>query len=174
MEFVILVDEQDNAIGSMEKQQAHVEGVLHRAFSVFIFNSKKELLLQKRASTKYHCGGMWTNTCCSHPRENESVLEAANRRLQEEMGMQTFLSTLFHFTYFAELDNQLIEHELDHVLIGHSDDEPKLNPLEVSEYRWESLDAIKKEMEANPKQFTVWFKKIILEYQQQFKQTTFA
>jgi isopentenyl-diphosphate delta-isomerase len=117
---------------------------------------------------------LWTNTCCSHPSPGETVIEAANRRLQEEMGMQTFLSTLFHFTYFAELDNQLIEHELDHVLIGHSDDEPKLNPLEVSEYRWESLDAIKKEMEANPKQFTVWFKKIILEYQQQFKQTTFA
>jgi isopentenyl-diphosphate delta-isomerase len=132
------------------------------------------LLLQKRAVGKYHSEGLWTNTCCSHPSPGETVIEAANKRLLEEMGMQTFLSTLFHFTYFAELGNQLTEHELDHVLIGHSDDEPKLNPLEVSEYRWESLDAIKKEMEANPKQFTVWFKKIILEYQQQIKQTTFA
>ena len=174
MQSVILVDEHDNALGSMEKMEAHREGKLHRAFSVFVFNGNNELLLQKRAVGKYHSEGLWTNTCCSHPSPGETVIEAANKRLLEEMGMQTFLSTLFHFTYFAELGNQLTEHELDHVLIGHSDDEPKLNPLEVSEYRWESLDAIKKEMEANPKQFTVWFKKIILEYQQQFKQTTFA
>lgn len=174
MQSVILVDEHDNELGSMEKMEAHREGKLHRAFSVFVFNGNNELLLQKRAVGKYHSEGLWTNTCCSHPSPGETVIEAANKRLQEEMGMQTFLSTLFHFTYFAELGNQLTEHELDHVLIGHSDDEPKLNPLEVSEYRWESLDAIKKEMEANPKQFTVWFKKIILEYQQQFKQTTFA
>ena len=95
MEYVVLVDEQDNAIGTMEKQQAHVEGVLHRAFSIFIFNSEKKLLLQKRASSKYHCGGLWTNTCCSHPREKETILDAANRRLQEEMGMQCELKPIF-------------------------------------------------------------------------------
>ena len=117
MEYVILVDEQDITIGKMEKQQAHLEGLLHRAFSIFIFNSENKLLLQKRASSKYHCGGLWTNTCCSHPRENETVQEAANRRLQEEMGMQCDLTPIFSFVYKANFENGLTEHEFDHVLL---------------------------------------------------------
>ena len=157
MEFVILVDEQDNAIGTMEKQQAHVEGVLHRAFSIFIFNSKKELLLQKRASTKYHCGGMWTNTCCSHPRENESVVDAANRRLQEEMGMQSSLKPIFTFVYKAEFANGLTEHEFDHVYFGESNEMPSINNEEVEDFRFIGMKELQLEIKESPNNFTPWF-----------------
>ena len=132
MEYVVLVDEQDNAIGTMEKQQAHVEGVLHRAFSIFIFNSEKKLLLQKRASSKYHCGGLWTNTCCSHPRETENIQDAAIRRLHEEMGMQCELNAIFSFVYKAEFENGLTEHEFDHVFIGHFHHHIEFNTEEVA------------------------------------------
>ena len=117
MEKVILVDKNDRQVGLMEKQEAHIKGLLHRAFSIFIFNTKNELLLQKRATQKYHSGGLWTNTCCSHPRENESTIDAAYRRLNEEMGMICDLKFKFNFTYKAKLDNNLYEHELDHVRI---------------------------------------------------------
>ena len=117
-EKVILVDKNDNQVGLMPKLEAHEKGVLHRAFSIFIFNSKYELLLQKRASSKYHSGGLWTNTCCSHPREGEDTLDAANRRLDEEMGIKTSLRKVYDFIYKAELDNQLTEHEFDHVFYG--------------------------------------------------------
>ena len=157
MEFVILVDEHDNAIGKMEKQQAHVEGVLHRAFSIFIFNSKKELLLQKRASTKYHCGGMWTNTCCSHPRENESVVDAANRRLQEEMGMQSLLKPIFTFVYKAEFANGLTEHEFDHVFFGESNEMPSINIEEVEDFRFVGIEELQNEIKETPQNFTPWF-----------------
>ena len=157
MEFVILVDEQDNAIGTMEKQQAHVEGVLHRAFSIFIFNSKKELLLQKRASTKYHCGGMWTNTCCSHPRENESVVDAANRRLQEEMGMQSLLKPIFTFVYKAEFANGLTEHEFDYVFFGESNEMPSINIEEVEDFRFVGIEELQNEIKETPQNFTPWF-----------------
>jgi isopentenyl-diphosphate delta-isomerase len=157
MEHVILVDEQDNAIGTMEKHQAHVEGLLHRAFSVFIFNSEKKLLLQKRASSKYHCGGLWTNTCCSHPRENENTQEAANRRLYEEMGLQSSLTPLFTFTYKSEFDNGLTEHEIDHVFFGSTDEIPKINSIEVEDYRYVSIEELQLEIKESPQNFTPWF-----------------
>ncbi|MEY3834857.1 MAG: isopentenyl-diphosphate Delta-isomerase [Bacteroidota bacterium] len=157
MEFVVLVDEQDNAIGTMEKQQAHVEGVLHRAFSIFIFNSEKKLLLQKRASSKYHCGGLWTNTCCSHPRENETVLDAANRRLEEEMGMSCNLQSIFSFVYKAEFENGLTEHEFDHVFFGESNSTPTLNLEEVEDFRYVGMEELQIEINENPAHFTPWF-----------------
>jgi isopentenyl-diphosphate delta-isomerase len=141
----------------MEKQQAHVEGVLHRAFSIFIFNSKKELLLQKRASTKYHCGGMWTNTCCSHPRENESVVDAANRRLQEEMGMQSLLKPIFTFVYKAEFANGLTEHEFDYVFFGESNEMPSINIEEVEDFRFVGIEELQNEIKETPQNFTPWF-----------------
>ena len=156
MEFVVLVDEQDNPIGKMEKQQAHIEGLLHRAFSIFIFNSEKKLLLQKRASSKYHCGGLWTNSCCSHPRENENIQDAANRRLAEEMGMQCSLKPIFTFMYRAEFDNGLIEHELDHVFFGESDQNPKINPEEVETYRYIAMEDLQQEVKEFPQNFTPW------------------
>jgi isopentenyl-diphosphate delta-isomerase len=165
MEQVLLVDENDQEIGIMEKMQAHREGLLHRAFSVLIFNSKNELLLQKRAVKKYHSGGLWTNTCCSHPRPEEQIVTAANRRLKEEMGIQAELNPLFHFIYKTELDNDMIEHELDHVLIGISDSLPNLNPEEAEDYRFISLAELNKEIKAFPDNFTVWFKIIIQHYQ---------
>lgn len=157
MEYVVLVNEQDEAIGKMEKQLAHVKGVLHRAFSIFIFNSEKQLLLQKRASSKYHCGGLWTNTCCSHPRENESPLEAANRRLFEEMGMTCNLEHIFSFVYKASFDNGLTEHEFDHVFFGESNQEPSLNTDEAEDFRYISFENLQKEIAENPAQFTPWF-----------------
>jgi isopentenyl-diphosphate delta-isomerase len=157
MEYVILVDEQDKAIGKMEKHQAHVEGVLHRAFSIFIFNSERKLLLQKRASSKYHCGGLWTNTCCSHPRVNEDTHEAAIRRLQEEMGMNCELTQIFSFVYRAEFANGLTEHEFDHVFIGESDQTPSINAEEVEEYRFIGTEELQLEIETSPQNFTPWF-----------------
>jgi isopentenyl-diphosphate delta-isomerase len=157
MEFVVLVDEQDNAIGTMEKQQAHVEGVLHRAFSIFIFNSDKKLLLQKRASSKYHCGGMWTNTCCSHPRETENTIDAAHRRLQEEMGMQCDLKPIFSFVYKAEFENGLTEYEFDHVFFGESNQTPTLNLEEVEDFRYVGMEELQIEINENPAHFTPWF-----------------
>jgi len=157
MEYVVLVDTNDNAIGTMEKQQAHLEGVLHRAFSIFIFNSENKLLLQKRASSKYHCGGLWTNTCCSHPRDNEIILDAAARRLQEEMGMHCELKPIFSFVYKAEFENGLTEHEYDHVFIGQSDQIPKLDKEEVEDYRYISLEELHTEIKVSPQNFTPWF-----------------
>jgi isopentenyl-diphosphate delta-isomerase len=134
-----------------------VEGLLHRAFSVFIFNSEKKLLLQKRASSKYHCGGLWTNTCCSHPRENENTLEAANRRLHEEMGLQCSLTPLFTFSYKTEFDNGLTEHEIDHVFFGSTDEMPKINSLEVEDYRYIGIEELQLEIKESPQHFTTWF-----------------
>ncbi|HEY4539276.1 MAG TPA: isopentenyl-diphosphate Delta-isomerase [Faecalibacter sp.] len=163
-EFVVLVDREDRELGLMEKQQAHVAGLLHRAFSVFIFNSKGELMLQQRAATKYHSPTLWTNTCCSHPRENETYRDAAKRRLVEEMGFDCDLSYKFNFIYKAPLDNGLTEHELDHVFIGTFDGEPNLNSEEVMAYRWVEMDDLKKDMQKNPQNYTAWFKIIFDQY----------
>lgn len=163
-EFVVLVDQDDQKLGLMEKQQAHVAGLLHRAFSVFIFNSKGELMIQQRAASKYHSPTLWTNTCCSHPRDNETYEQAAHRRLEEEMGFDCELEYKFNFIYKAHLENDLIEHELDHVFIGTFDNEPKLNPDEVMAYRWVELDDLKKDMEKNPQNYTAWFKIIFEHY----------
>jgi isopentenyl-diphosphate Delta-isomerase len=163
-EFVVLVDREDRELGLMEKQQAHVAGLLHRAFSVFIFNSKGELMLQQRAASKYHSPTLWTNTCCSHPRVNESYLDAAKRRLVEEMGFDCDLHYKFDFIYKANLDNGLTEHELDHVFIGKFDGEPNLNPDEVMAYRWVEMEDLKKDMFKNPQNYTAWFKIIFDQY----------
>jgi len=154
---VILVDSNDTEIGTMEKLEAHKKGLLHRAFSIFIFNDRKELLLQRRAKHKYHSAGLWTNTCCSHQAPGESTQEAGKRRLQEEMGMDCELLPIFHFLYKAELENNLIEHELDHVMIGFSNEHPKINTDEVSEFKWISLDALLFDMKQHPEKYTVWF-----------------
>jgi len=157
-EKVILVNEKDEPIGLMGKMEAHEKGLLHRAFSVFIFNSKQEVLLQQRAACKYHSPNLWTNTCCSHPREGESNLQAGERRLQEEMGMQVPLEEVFSFIYKAPFDNGLTEHEYDHVLVGYSDAQPQINPEEVASWKWLSLEAIKEDILQAPEQYTAWFK----------------
>ncbi|MFN8116384.1 MAG: isopentenyl-diphosphate Delta-isomerase [Bacteroidia bacterium] len=157
-EYVILVDEQDNDIGVMEKMKAHQDGLLHRAFSVFIFNDKEELLLQQRAFSKYHSGGLWTNTCCSHPRPNETIKDAANRRLFEEMGMSCDLQIKTNFIYKTPFDNGLTEHELDYVLVGTANQNPQINKDEVESFKWLSISEIKKDIVVNPHQYTSWFK----------------
>ena len=156
-ERVILVDANDKEIGTEDKLLAHKLGRLHRAFSILIFNSEHQLLLQKRADSKYHCGGLWTNTCCSHPRPGESIEDAAHRRLIEEMGMDCELKEKFSFKYKAEFDNGLTEHEIDHVLVGKSDEEPVVNPEEVGEYKWADIDELKKDIIQNPDNYTPWF-----------------
>jgi len=162
-EKVILVDKNDNQVGLMPKLEAHEKGVLHRAFSIFIFNSKYELLLQKRASSKYHSGGLWTNTCCSHPREGEDILDAANRRLDEEMGIKTSLRKVYDFIYKAELDNQLTEHEFDHVFYGVFDKDPILNKDEAEDFKWVDMETLNNDIIKNEDNYTVWFK-IAFEY----------
>ncbi len=158
MEQVILVNQHDQELGLMEKMEAHKKGLLHRAFSIFLFNSKGELMLQRRALSKYHSGGLWTNTCCSHPRQGETVLEAAHRRLDEEMGMACEMKQAFHFVYRAELDHGLTEHELDHVVLGFTDHQPILNQEEVMDWKYMSLDQVAKDMQAYPEHYTEWFK----------------
>jgi len=157
-ENVILVDNNDNQVGLMPKLEAHQKGLLHRAFSVFIFNSKYELLLQKRASSKYHSAGLWTNTCCSHPREGEKTLDAANRRLIEEMGIQTSLRKVHDFIYRAELDNDLTEHEFDHVFYGIYNEDPVINKDEADDFKWIDMDSLNEDIRTNGNNYTVWFK----------------
>jgi isopentenyl-diphosphate delta-isomerase len=157
-ENVILVDVHDNEIGLMEKMEAHEKGLLHRAFSVFIFNSKGEILLQKRSREKYHSGGLWSNTCCSHPRPGEGLGKAVSRRLMEEMGMNTKLFPTFSFQYKSNLDHNMIENELDHVFIGYSNDLPKLNKKEVESYCYMSPELIELGLESHPDEYTTWLK----------------
>jgi isopentenyl-diphosphate delta-isomerase len=162
-EYVIIVDDADKEIGIMEKMQAHEEGVLHRAISVFIFNSKGEMLLQQRAAGKYHSAGLWTNTCCSHPRPGEDVAGAAVRRLLEEMGLKCELKEVFSFTYRAALNNQLTEHELDHVFTGTTDELPVPDPEEVSVWRYMPVPLLITDIKAHPEKYTEWFKICISE-----------
>ena len=163
-EQVILVNENDEPIGLMPKLEAHQKAVLHRAFSVFILNDKNEIMLQQRASEKYHSPLLWTNTCCSHQRDGETNIQAGTRRLFEEMGFETPLTELFHFIYKAPFDNGLTEHELDHVMIGKYNQAPKINQEEVENWKWMSIDAIKTDMTQNPTIYTVWFKIIFDEF----------
>ena len=160
-EQVILVNQADETIGTMEKMEAHERGRLHRAFSVFVFNAQGQLLLHRRANHKYHSGGLWTNTCCSHPRPGEANEDAAHRRLQEEMGFDCALQYGFHFTYHAELDHNLVEHELDHVCLGWYNGPVAPNPDEVSETRYISMPELRAELKAHPERFTEWFKIVI-------------
>lgn len=155
---VILVDEKDQEIGQMEKLEAHEKGLLHRAFSIFIFNSLGEILLQKRAKEKYHSGGLWSNTCCSHPRPGESNQAAATRRLREEMGMYTELLPTFSFIYKSELDKGLTEHEFDHVFIGFTDDIPHLNPDEADDYCYISPSLLRIGIKNHPEEYSEWLK----------------
>jgi isopentenyl-diphosphate Delta-isomerase len=158
MEQVVLVNDKDESIGEMEKMQAHVEGRLHRAFSVFLFNQHGEMLMHQRAMSKYHSPGLWTNACCSHPRPNEEVKDAAMRRLMEELNFQTAIEKRFDFTYHATFENGLIEHEFDHVFFGICDAIPNFNPNEVAAMRWLELEALDTEIKTNPNSFTPWFR----------------
>lgn len=157
-EKVILVDENDHQIGLMTKMEAHEKGLLHRAFSVFVMNEKGEMMLQQRALHKYHSPGLWTNTCCSHQRENETNIEAGKRRLQEEMGFVTELSDVLSFVYKASFDNGLTEHEYDHVLLGFFEGKPNINPQEVADWKWELPENVKIDIENHPEVYTEWFK----------------
>lgn len=157
MEHVILVNEQDEVLGVMEKMEAHEKALLHRAFSVFVFNTEHQLLLQKRALTKYHSGGLWTNTCCSHPRPGELTATAAQRRLREEMGFTTELSEAFSFIYKTSFANGLTEYEFDHVFTGTYDGIIYINSEEVDNYAYRSLEEIASLLEQEPDTFTAWF-----------------
>lgn len=155
---IILVDEDDNQIGTAKKMQVHEDAKLHRAFSIFVFNDKKQMMLQKRAASKYHCPGLWTNTCCSHPKPGEETKEAAHRRLKEEMGFDCNLEEKFSFVYRAEFDNGLAEHEYDHVFFGSYNKNPVLNKDEADDFKWIDLKHLKEEIEKNPDNYTPWLK----------------
>ena len=165
-EKVILVNENDEQIGLMPKMEAHEKALLHRAFSVFIFNDKDELMLQQRALDKYHSPGLWTNTCCSHQRNGETNIKAGKRRLQEEMGFVTDLEESVSFIYKAPFDNGLTEHEYDHVLIGSYNGEPKINKEEVASWKWMTINEVKVDMALNPEKYTAWFKIIFDKFQE--------
>ena len=164
-EQVVVVSENDEILGLMEKMNAHENGILHRAFSVFLFNDKGEMLLQKRASGKYHSPNQWTNAVCSHPKIDETYLEGAQRRLNEELGITADLTEKFSFIYKADVGQNLWEHELDHVFVGNYDSEFQLNTEEVAEVRYISMEDLDQEMKQNPELFTEWFKIILKEYQ---------
>jgi isopentenyl-diphosphate delta-isomerase len=168
-ERVVLVDENDCELGTMEKMEAHQKALLHRAISVFIINSEGEWLLQRRALHKYHSSGLWSNSACTHPRPGETYLEAAHRRLKEEMGMECELKDLFNFIYKEKLDNELTEHELDHVFVGYSDEIPNFNPDEVCDYKYISFNDLKYDIHANPNEYTFWFKHVMENVQKHLK-----
>ncbi len=159
-ENVILVDLNGYPIGQMEKMEAHQKGLLHRAISVFIFNSQGKWLIQQRSLQKYHSSGLWTNTCCTHPLPGEDNLKAAQRRLIQEMNLQCELKEIFHFIYNAPMNNGLTEYELDHVFFGISDELPSVNPQEVMNYRYLDYHSLKTYLINNPEKYTVWFRKI--------------
>ena len=160
---VILVDENDEIVGEMGKLAAHQQGLLHRAFSVIIFNSRKEMLLQQRATSKYHSPSLWSNACCSHPKPGEKMIDAVNRRLIEEIGMQCEAQFSHRFHYKIAFENGLVEHELDHVFIGTSDAEPILNPDEVQAFKYVSMEELNADMQLNPANYTFWFHLIMKE-----------
>jgi isopentenyl-diphosphate delta-isomerase len=155
---VVLVDEHDREIGLEEKLSAHRQGALHRAISVFVFNSRGETMLQQRADVKYHCAGLWSNTCCSHPFKGESVIESAHRRLKEEMGFDCDMEEAFSFIYKADVGNGLMEHEFDHVIFGVYDGVPTMNRNEAKDWRWSRLGALKEDAKKNPGTYTPWLK----------------
>jgi isopentenyl-diphosphate delta-isomerase len=158
MERVILVDEQDRELGAAEKLAAHVAGRLHRAFSIFVFNSAGQLLLQRRAKAKYHSGGLWSNTCCGHPRPGEATPDAARRRLREEMNFDCELRAAFEFLYRAEFANELIEHEYDHVFVGEFDGAFVAEASEVEDWKWTTPDELRRDMRARPNDYTYWLR----------------
>jgi isopentenyl-diphosphate delta-isomerase len=161
MEKVILVDEHDNEIGTMEKMEAHRKGLLHRAFSILVFNSKGEILIQKRSAKKYHSGGLWTNTCCSHPLPDETMADATRRKLIQEMGIDVETRFAYKFTYRIVLEGELTEHEVDHVFIGYFDGEPVINKEEVEAWRYVTIEELRSNMASKPEEYTHWFKLIL-------------
>lgn len=161
MEHVILVDTEDNETGTMDKMEAHKQGVLHRAFSILLFDASGKMLLQKRSMNKYHSSGLWSNTCCSHPIPGESLEIATRRRLREEMGIDMQPAYSHTFIYKAQLDKDLIEHELDHVFVGSFKGEPNINRTEVEDWKWVDLAWLREDMLKNPQTYTVWFKLIV-------------
>lgn len=165
-EKVILVNDKDEQIGLMPKLEVHEKGILHRAFSVFVFNEKNELMLQQRALHKYHSPGLWTNTCCSHQRDGETSLKAGVRRLREEMGFEIPLKETISFIYTAAFDNGLTEHEFDHILVGKFNEDPKINEEEVASWKWITMDDLEKDVNQNPDRYTAWFKIIFDKFQQ--------
>ena len=168
-ENVILVDKNDTQIGLMSKLDAHKKGILHRAFSVFVLNNNNEIMLQKRAYNKYHSGGLWTNTCCSHQREGENSIEAGKRRLLEEMGFETELKIITSFIYKVEFENGLTEHELDYLLIGKYLKSPVINKQEVADWKWMKVELIADDIKLNPNYYTSWFKIIFDKFQNKIK-----
>ena len=168
-EKVIIVDKNDNQIGLMPKLDAHKKGILHRAFSVFVLNNNNEIMLQKRAYNKYHSGGLWTNTCCSHQREGENSIEAGKRRLLEEMGFETELKIITSFIYKVEFENGLTEHELDYLLIGRYLKSPVINKQEVADWKWMKVELIADDIKLNPNNYTSWFKIIFDKFQNKIK-----
>ena len=162
--LVILVDDKDQEIGQEDKKIAHQKGKKHRAFSIIIFNSKGEMLIQKRAANKYHSGGLWSNTCCSHPRPGFPTLDEAQLRLNEEMGFTCAIKEIFHFSYETRFNSNMFENEIDHVFLGKYNGEVKINLEETSEYKWMSLNKLKEDMTNNPEHYTFWFKLIINKY----------
>ncbi len=171
-EKVILVNEKDEQLGLMPKLEAHEKAVLHRAFSVFVLNKNGELMLQQRAAHKYHSPMLWTNTCCSHQRDGESNLEAGKRRLFEEMGFVCELKEVFSFIYKAPFDNGLTEHELDHVMVGAYDEAPNINKEEVNAFKWMTLEAVKNDIDRQPKIYTEWFKIIFEKFYNHLQEAT--
>jgi isopentenyl-diphosphate delta-isomerase len=161
MDKVILVDEQDNVLGSMDKMEAHRQGILHRAFSILIFNSKGELLLQKRSRNKYHSGGLWTNACCSHPTLNESINDATRKRLKYEMGIDLQPTYVYKFIYECKLNDDLTEHELDHVFTGIFDGTPIINLDEVEDWKFVTMQYLREDVHRHPDRYTIWFKLIL-------------
>jgi isopentenyl-diphosphate delta-isomerase len=161
MESVVLVDEKDNAIGVMEKMEAHRKGLLHRAFSILLFNSKGEILLQKRAMHKYHSGGLWTNTCCSHPLPGETMEEATSRKLKQEMGIEATFEFSYKFFYRTDLEKGLVEHECDHVYIGTFNGVPYINKEEVEDWKFIDIKSLQRDINKNPDAYTQWFKLIM-------------
>jgi len=157
-ERVVLVNEHDEAIGIGDKTRAHLLGVLHRAFSVFVINAAGQLLMQKRALTKYHSRGLWSNTCCGHPRPEETIAEASHRRLREEMGFDSELSEVFDFVYRANLEDGFIENEYDHVLVGSFEGVPQPDPSEVAEWKWLDMATLTVDLTNHPESFTYWFR----------------
>ena len=157
---IILVDENDNKIGIGEKLKVHQDGKLHRAFSILVFNSKKELLIQQRAATKYHSANLWSNTCCSHPKPNETLKKAVKRRLKEEMRIKSDLNEIFSFIYKVNLGN-LIEHEFNHVFIGRFEGNPRPNKEEVKDWKWVNLKELQKDLKKNPEKYAYWFRIIL-------------
>lgn len=157
-EYVIIVDERDEAVGIGEKVETHRHGRLHRAFSIFVFNSKGELMLQKRADSKYHSNGLWSNTCCGHPRPGESTLTAARRRLREEMGFTCDIQEVFEMLYYVQLTDEISEYEYDHILVGMFDGHPQLDETEVEDWKWVNLEALRSDLCVNPQAYTYWLK----------------